>query len=49
MKQGDCAGQRKEALDAYAHFIARWKNTDSELQPAVREARRQMAALSGDH
>jgi tetratricopeptide (TPR) repeat protein len=42
-------GQRAEALDAYAHFIARWKNADPELQPAVREARRRMAALTGEH
>ena len=38
-------GMRSEALDAYAHFTTRWKNADPELQPAVREARRRMAAL----
>ena len=39
-------GMRTEALDAYAHFIARWKNADPELQPAVRKARRRMTALT---
>jgi eukaryotic-like serine/threonine-protein kinase len=39
-------GMRAEALDAYAHFTARWKNADPELQPMVREARRRMAALA---
>ena len=42
-------GQRSEALDAYARFTARWKNADPQLQPAVREARRRMAALTGEH
>jgi serine/threonine protein kinase/tetratricopeptide (TPR) repeat protein len=39
-------GMRTEALDAYAHFTTRWRNADPELQPAVREARRRMAALA---
>jgi tetratricopeptide (TPR) repeat protein len=42
-------GQRAEALDAYSHFIARWKTADPALQPTVREARRRMAALAGSH
>jgi tetratricopeptide (TPR) repeat protein len=39
-------GMRAEALEAYTHFTTRWKNADPELQPAVREARRRMAALT---
>jgi serine/threonine-protein kinase len=39
-------GMRTEALDAYAHFTSRWKDADPELQPAVRKARRRMAALA---
>jgi len=42
-------GQRAKALDAYSHFVARWKNADPELQPTVREARQRMVALAGRH
>jgi serine/threonine protein kinase/tetratricopeptide (TPR) repeat protein len=45
----EARGQRTEALDAHAQFAARWKNADPELQPAVREARQRITALTGEH
>jgi tetratricopeptide (TPR) repeat protein/TolB-like protein len=45
----EARGQRAEALEAYARFTDRWKDADPELQPVVREARRRMAALTGEH
>ncbi|MEP6475215.1 MAG: protein kinase, partial [Gemmatimonadota bacterium] len=37
-----------KARDSYTTFIALWKDADPELQPRVAEARKRLAALSGE-
>jgi tetratricopeptide (TPR) repeat protein len=42
------AGEREQARDAWAHFVDQWRDADPELQPRVQEAKRRLAALSGE-
>lgn len=40
-------GDLPKAAEQYARFIELWENADSELQPAVKEARARLAAIKG--
>jgi tetratricopeptide (TPR) repeat protein len=42
----EARGDRRKAADYYGRFVDLWKNADSELQPAVREARGRLAQLA---
>lgn len=42
------AGEREKARDAWGHLVDQWRDADPELQPTVQEAKRRLAALSGE-
>lgn len=41
-------GDRAKAVESYGKFTDLWKNADPELQPRVAEAKRRIAALTGE-
>ncbi|MEO8030537.1 MAG: protein kinase [Gemmatimonadota bacterium] len=42
------AGEREKARNAWGQVVEQWRDADPELQPRVQEAKRRLAALSGE-
>jgi tetratricopeptide (TPR) repeat protein len=44
----EARGDRTKAVEYYGRFVEQWKDADPVLQPAVREAKTRISALSGE-
>ena len=44
----EARGDREKAKEYYGRFVALWRDADSDLQPAVQEARARLAQLAAE-